>query len=108
MIQHLCKPDDGPNERKSQGQACPNVLFEAGLAMGRHPEKLVVVQVGKVKAFSVVGGRHTVRLTDDIESRNDLASRLEKVCEIDRVGRDWMKSGKFEPTEPARVKKRKK
>jgi hypothetical protein len=36
------------------------VLFEAGLAMGRHPEKLVVVQIGKVKAFSVVGGRHTV------------------------------------------------
>jgi hypothetical protein len=30
------------------------------------------------------------------------------ICEIDRVGRDRMKSGKFKPTEPAPVKKRKK
>jgi hypothetical protein len=56
LIQHLCKPDDGPNKRKSQILACPNVLFEAGVAMGRHPEKLVVVQVGKLRAVSVVGG----------------------------------------------------
>src|ERR1700694_2653525 len=55
-------------------------------------KKLVMVQVGKVKAFSEVGVRHTVRLTDDIESRNDLASRLEKVCEIDRGGRGGVKS----------------
>jgi len=34
------------------------VLFEAGLAMGRHPRKTVFVQVGKVKPFSDVGGRH--------------------------------------------------
>jgi predicted nucleotide-binding protein len=38
------KHDDGPNERKPQGQARPNVLFEAGLAMGRRPAKTVLVR----------------------------------------------------------------
>jgi hypothetical protein len=37
------------------------VLFEAGLAMGRHPRKTVLVQVGKSKPFSDVDGRHMVR-----------------------------------------------
>ena len=40
----LLKPDDGPNERTPQGQARPNVLFEAGLAMGRRPAKTVLIR----------------------------------------------------------------
>jgi hypothetical protein len=107
LKEHLCTSNDGPNERKPQGQARPNVLFEAGLAMGRHPDKTVLVQVGRVKAFSDVGGRHIARLTDDTESRNDLANRLEKIgCEVNRVGRDWMKAGEFVPTEPKRPKRK--
>ena len=98
--------DDRSTEGKPQGQARPNVLFEAGLAMGRHPRKTVLVQIGKLKAFSDVGGRHIVRLNDSTESRNDLANRLEGLgCEVDKVGRDWMKAGEFVPTEPTRKKK---
>jgi predicted nucleotide-binding protein len=44
-------------EGKPRGQARPNVIFEAGLAMGRHQEKTVFVQVGDVKPFSDIGGR---------------------------------------------------
>jgi len=99
--------EDRSTEGKPQGQARPNVLFEAGLAMGRHPRKTVLVQVGKVKAFSDVGGWHMVRLNDSTESRNDLANRLEGLdCEVDKVGRDWMKAGEFVPTEPKRAKKK--
>jgi len=98
---------DDRAEGKPQGQARPNVLFEAGLAMGRHPRKTVLVQVGKVKPFSDVGGRHMVRLSESTESRNDLANRLEGLgCEVDKVGRDWMKAGEFVPTEPKPAKKR--
>jgi predicted nucleotide-binding protein len=99
--------DHRSTEGKPQGQARPNVLFEAGLAMGCHPRKTVLVQVGKVRPFSDIGGRHMVRINDSTESHNDLANRLESLrCEVDRVGRDWMKAGKFEPTEPKPTKKR--
>lgn len=99
--------DDRATEGKPQGQARPNVLYEAGLAMGRHPDKTVFVQVGKVKPFSDVGGMHMVRLTDDTAKRNDLANRLQKIgCGVDKVGSDWMHAGTFEPTEPKPAKKR--
>lgn len=94
-------------EGRPLGQARPNVLFEAGLAMGRHPEKTVLVQIGRVKPFSDVGGRHILRLSESTESRNDLANRLEKIgCKVNRIGRDWMKAGDFVPTEPKPAKKR--
>ncbi|WKA30040.1 TIR domain-containing protein [Bradyrhizobium roseum] len=99
--------DERNTEGQAQGQARPNVLFEAGLAMGRHAEKTVLVQIGKVKAFSDVAGRHIVKLSETTESRNDLANRLEKIgCKVDKVGRDWMKAGYFVPTEPKPVKKK--
>jgi predicted nucleotide-binding protein len=99
--------DERNTEGRQQGQARPNVLFEAGLAMGRHAEKTVLVQVGKMKPFSDVAGRHIVKLSETTESRNDLANRLEKIgCKVDKVGRDWLKAGYFVPTEPRAAKKR--
>ncbi len=107
LKEHLCNANDGPNERKPQGQARPNVLFEAGLAMGRHPDKTVLVRVGRVKAFSDVGGRHIAALGEDFDSRNDFANRLVKAgCTVNRIGNDWAKTGVFEPTEPKPGKKR--
>jgi len=59
-----------------------------------------------LKAFSDVGGRHILRLSESTESRNDLANRLEKIgCKVNRIGRDWIKAGDFVPTEPKPVKK---
>jgi predicted nucleotide-binding protein len=76
---------DGPSEKKLRGQPRPNVLFEAGLALGRHPEKTVLVVVGTLRKFSDVAGRHMVRMTNDHKSRNDLANRLSQLgCKVDR------------------------
>jgi predicted nucleotide-binding protein len=87
---------DPATEKKLMGQARPNVLFEAGLALGKHPEKTVLVEVGKLRKFSDVAGRHVVRLTNDYAKRNDLAERLAKIgCAIDKVGDDWTKTGHF-------------
>ena len=87
---------DPGSEKKLMGQPRPNVLFEAGLALGRRPEKTVLVEIGKLRKFSDIGGRHVVRLTNDYKRRNDLANRLEKIgCKVDRTGTDWTKTGDF-------------
>lgn len=93
-------------EGKPQGQPRPNVIFEAGVALGRHPEKTLLVQIGSVRGFSDIAGKHLVRLTNDPPKRNDVANRLQKIgCRVDRVGDDWMTAGDFRPkSDPPRPK----
>lgn len=95
-------PRDESYEKQPTGQARPNVLFEAGMAMGRDPKRTVLVQVGDLRPFSDVGGRYVVRLDDSSERRHDLAERLRTAgCAVDLSGRDWHKAGSFklEPTQ---------
>lgn len=96
LKESLCGRDEKRTEGKLAGQPRPNVLFEAGLALGRHPEKTLLVQVGKVRGFSDIAGRHLARLTNDAARRNDVANRLERIgCLINRRGDDWMSEGDF-------------
>ena len=107
LKEQFWKPDDGAAERKPQGQARPNVLFEAGMAIARHVEKTVMVRIGRIKSFSDVFGRHIPVLSDDFDSRNDFANRLVKAgCVVNRTGTDWAKAGVFAPTEPKSSKKK--
>ncbi len=96
---------DGPDDSETQPapQARPNVLFEAGMAMGRHPERTVLVELGRMRPFSDVAGRHAVRLADSPEKRKDIAERLKTAgCAVDMSGSDWMTAGDFRPPdEPA-------
>lgn len=86
-------------------QARPNVLFEAGMAIGRDPSHTIIVEVGSVRAFSDVAGRHVVRLNDDgtsaaIAARQDLAQRLRALgCPVEISGTDWYDAGTFKPTD---------
>jgi predicted nucleotide-binding protein len=83
-------------EKKLTGQPRPNVLFEAGMALARHPSKTLILQVGKIRGFSDIAGRHVIRLTDAKEKRNEVINRLEKIgCNVDRHGADWMTEGTF-------------
>lgn len=77
-------------------QARPNVLFEAGLAMGKNPEKVIFVEFGSIRPFSDISGRLTVRLEDTPESRNELANRLKTAgCAVNTDGNDWINAGDF-------------
>lgn len=106
--------DDPPYERELTPQSRPNVLFEAGLAMGRAPDRVVIVELGATKPFSDIAGRHTVRMDDSTQKRQELADKLTHAkCIVDRSGTDWHTAGDFaaalaitakeQPTTPAPV-----
>lgn len=89
---------DGDDQVEPKGQARPNVLFEAGMAFGRHPNRTVLVELGTVRAFSDVEGRHAIRLDNTKEARKELAQRLETAgCKVDLSGSDWMTAGDLTP-----------
>lgn len=82
-------------------QARPNVLFEAGMALGRDASRTVMVEVGDVRPFSDVAGRHAVRLTNSAASRQALAQRLRTAgCDVDLGGIDWHTAGDFTAPPP--------
>jgi predicted nucleotide-binding protein len=89
--------NDEAHESHPSGQARPNVLFEAGMAMGRSADRTVLVQIGTLRPFSDVGGRHLIRLTNSSQRRHDLADRLKTAgCAVDLNGRDWHTAGSFD------------
>ena len=91
------KPDDLPHEAQLVGQARPNVLFEAGMAMGLHPNRTVLVEVGNLRPFTDVLGRHIVKLDNSVASRQELANRLKTAgCAVNLDGTDWHTVGSFE------------
>jgi predicted nucleotide-binding protein len=95
-------------EGRLRGQARPNVIFEAGMALGRHEEKTIMVQVGAMKSFSDIAGRHMIHLDDSYERRLDFATRLGRLCKIDTSGVRWTEVGTFEPSTSAPKRKSRK
>lgn len=91
--------DDEHFERRPTGQSRPNVLFEAGFAIGKYPDHTVLVQVGKLRPFSDISGRHVVRMTGTSESRNTLVGRLRSAgLDAQTDGTDWLSEGDFSLT----------
>ena len=92
----LQRPDDPPIERRPSGQPRPNVFYEAGMAMSQFQKSTIIVEVGDVKWFSDIFGRHTIRLADTTHCREALANRLEIAgCPVDRSTAGWDRAGDF-------------
>ena len=97
LRQRLAQDGDPPHETELFGQARPNVLFEAGMAMGRDPDRTILVEVGSLRPFSDIGGRHTVRFDGSSPKRHDLAKRLRTAgCAVKLDGTDWHSAGDFD------------
>jgi predicted nucleotide-binding protein len=91
------EPGDRLHETQLTPQARPNVLFEAGMAMGRCPERTILVELGVLRPFSDIGGRHVIRLNNTTQRRQELAHRLETAgCAVNLRGTDWHTAGDFE------------
>lgn len=88
-------------EIEAKGQARPNVLFEAGMALGRNEERTILIELGNLRPFSDVGGRHVLRMDNSAKKRQQLASRLETAgAPVDRTGSQWLEVGDFTPPRP--------
>ena len=88
--------NDPAYERKTTPQSRPNVIFEAGLALGKYPDRTILAQVGTLRPFSDIAGRHFIRLRNSSKSRQELAQRLKLAgCEVDLSGTDWLEAGLF-------------
>lgn len=98
----LQRGDDPDAERQFMMQPRPNVLFEAGMGFGRNPDRTILVEVGRVKAFSDIAGRHVVRLANEEGRRRDLAERLITAgCTVSLEGEGWKRIGDFAVTRVA-------
>lgn len=85
------KGEDDP-DLVVHGQARPNVIFEAGMAFARRPDVTVIVEFGKVRPFTDIGGRYIVRLDNTPEMKNRLAGLLRTVgCAVNTSGSDWLR-----------------
>ena len=101
----LTTDSDSTSETEIRRQARPNVLFEAGTAFATHPNKTVLVEIGDVKPFSDVAGRHVIRLDNTVKSRQEFAQRLEKAgCDVDLSGTDWHTQGHLSPVPSRRTR----
>ena len=97
LRQEFRKDNEPPHETELTGQARPNVLFEAGMAMGRHPDRTILVELGSLRPFTDVAGLHVIRMDDSSQRRQELAHRLRTAgCPIKLEGTDWHTAGDFE------------
>ena len=95
FVQH----GDRNDETEPTGQARLNVVFEAGMAMALNRDKVILVEVGKVRAMSDTDGINVVHLTDAPASRRALGSRLMNVgLAVEMDHDEWRTAGEFDPT----------
>ena len=92
----LRKEDDEEYEKVLTPQARPNVLFEAGMSMEKSPDRTVIIEVGKLRPFSDLSGRHVIRMSGSIDDRKEIAYRLKNAgCAVNTSGNEWKTVGDF-------------
>ncbi len=94
----LAGEDEPEHERRLTGQPRSNVILEAGMALISHPDRTIIVELGRLRPISNLAGRNTVRITgsDTTAKLNELASRLETAqCPVNRHGTDWLDTQRF-------------
>lgn len=75
-----------------------NVLFEAGMAIGRNENQTILVELGEIRSMSDIIGRHAIRIDNTVAKRQALADRLHTAgCAVKLGGRtDWHTTGDFD------------
>ena len=94
------KEDDPKHDTTLTPQARLNVIFEAGMAMGgKFRKRTILVEMGRLRQLTDWGGLFVVRLTNDIDRRRDLITRLRNCqCLVSITDDSWRREGDFEGT----------
>ena len=92
------KPADTNDERALTPQPRPNVLFEAGMALGKYPDRTLLVSLGSYRQFSDIDGRHLVHLSNSVANRQAVIDRLKTAgCAVETQNKsDWHHAGDFD------------
>jgi predicted nucleotide-binding protein len=91
----LQTPEDKDYEREPTPQARANVIFEAGMALGRYQHRTIFTQFGNVRPFSDVGGFALIEYKQDGNFREELRSALKTAgCPVGESD-DWRGAGRF-------------
>lgn len=89
-------PDDPVYERALTPQPRPNVLFEAGMALGTQPDRTILVELGSLRPFSDILGRNVIKLNNTSGKRRELIHRLEIAkCNVEIQDNQWCTVGDF-------------
>ena len=108
LREHFREKNEPLHENELTPQPRLNVIFEAGIAMGRCPQRTILVEVGTLRPFSDIAGRHTVRLDNGTAKRKELAQRLKTAgCAVKTDGDAWLKAGTFKVSQKPKTPKNK-
>jgi predicted nucleotide-binding protein len=93
----LVRDGDATEELEYVGQARPNVFYEAGVADTLGKQRTIILEVGRVKPFSDISGRHIVKFDGTAAMRHALASRMKNLgLDVDTSGQGWLTAGDIE------------
>ncbi|WP_324701470.1 hypothetical protein [Micrococcus sp. HOU01] len=71
------------------------------MALARDADRTIIVELGQIKTFSDIHGRHVVRLDNSTTKRQQLAQRLGTAgCAVSLEGTDWHTEGDLNPPAP--------
>ncbi len=97
LMEEVLRQNEPPYEKELTPQPRPNVIFEAGMAMGRNEDRTILVQVGELRPISDIAGRHITHLDNSSQKRQELVTKLTGAdCEVDTSGTDWLTVGNFQ------------
>ena len=97
----LRDPKD-PSDATPAWQPRPNVFYEGGIAATSHPDRTIVLELGRPRTATDLAGVNAVRVGLDQAWRHELANRLRDAgCPVNTEGSDWLNVGAFaEPDLP--------